>query len=107
MSLGRDGVFLSHCTMDCPGFLHRHYVVLRRTVQPWLVDSPSMLFKLVSALAFHIDRSRTVRPRLADRPGLTFFDSADKFQTVIITVIGMVDRPAMGRGPSTCAQNMC
>jgi hypothetical protein len=58
---------------------------------------------MVSALDFHIDRSRTVRPRLADHPGLTFSDSTDRIQTGFIAVTGTVDRPAMGRGPSACA----
>jgi hypothetical protein len=54
-----------------------------RTVQPWLADCLPMLFILVSALAFHFDRSQTVRPRQADRPGLTFSDSTDNFQTAL------------------------
>jgi hypothetical protein len=55
----------------------------------------------------YIDRSRTVRPWLADCLGLTFSDSSDTFQMCIITVTGTADRPAMGHGPSACAQNMC
>jgi hypothetical protein len=34
LELGRDDVFLCLCTMDCPGFLTRHYVVQGRTVRP-------------------------------------------------------------------------
>jgi hypothetical protein len=105
--LVRDGVFLSHCATNCSGFLPGQYVVLRQTVRPWLADSPPVLFKLVSALVFHINGTWTVRPRLADHPGLTFSDTANKFQTVIIAVTGTADRPAMGCGPSACAQNMC
>jgi hypothetical protein len=45
-----------------------------------------MLFNMVSALAFHIDKSRTVRPRMANCPGLTFFDSTNRFQTGIIVI---------------------
>jgi hypothetical protein len=82
-------------------------MVLVWTVRPLLADSPPVLFKLVSALAFHINRSRTVRPRRVDRPGLTFFDSTSKFQTIFIAVTGTTDRPTIGRGPSACAQNMC
>jgi hypothetical protein len=41
-------VFLSHFTIDYPGFLARQYVVLVRIVRPWLVDGPSVLFKMVS-----------------------------------------------------------
>jgi hypothetical protein len=78
-----------------------------RTVCSWLADSPPVLFKMVSALAFHIDRSRTVRPWLADRPGLTFSNNSNTFQTGIITVTGIADRPTMGRGPSVCVQNLC
>jgi hypothetical protein len=62
-----------------------------------------VLFNMVSAVAFHIDKSRTVRPRLANCPGLTFFDSTDRFQTGIIVVTGTTDRLAIGRGPSACA----
>jgi hypothetical protein len=66
-----------------------------------------MLFNMVSALGFHIGRSRTIQPRLANHPSLTFSDSTDMFQMGIIAVTGTVDRPAIGRGPSACAQNMC
>jgi hypothetical protein len=66
-----------------------------------------VLFNMVSALAFHIDRSRTVRPRLTDRPGLTFSGSTDRFQMGFIAVTGTADRLAMGHGPSACAQNLC
>jgi hypothetical protein len=100
-------VFLSHCTTDCSGFLAGRYVVLVRTVRQCLADNPPELFKLVSALVFHIDRSRTVQPRRADCPGLTFSDSTDRFQTVFIVVIGTLDHPAMGRGPSACVRKMC
>jgi hypothetical protein len=37
----------------------------------------------------------------------TFSDNSDSFQTGIIAVMRMVDRPALGRGPSACAQNWC
>jgi hypothetical protein len=107
MDLGRDDVFLSLCTTDCPGFLPGQYVVQGRTVRSWLVDSPPVVFSIVSAPAFHIDRSRTVRPRLADRPGLTFSDSTDMFQMRIIVVTCTSNRPALGRGPSVCAQTVC
>jgi hypothetical protein len=93
--------------MDCPWFLAGRYVVLVRTVRPWLEDSPPMLFKLVSALAFHIDRSRTIRPKRTDHPSLTFSDSTDRFQTVFIVVTRTADHPAIGRGPSASAQNLC
>ena len=107
MRLGRDDVFLSHCTTECSGFLLEYYVVLRQTVRPWLADSLPVLFKLVSALAFYIDRSRTVQPRLADRLGLTFSISADKFQTVIIAVTGTIDRPAMeAQTVRVCAEHV-
>jgi hypothetical protein len=43
-----------------------------------------MIFNMVSALAFQVDRSRTIRPRMADRPGLSFSDCTDGFQTGII-----------------------
>jgi hypothetical protein len=39
--------------------------------------------------------------------GLNFSDSSDRFQTVNIAVTGTTDRPAMGRGPSVCAQKLC
>jgi hypothetical protein len=52
-----------------------------------------------------VARSRTIRPGLADRPDLPFFDSSDRFQTGKLAVIGTADRPALGRGPSACAQN--
>jgi hypothetical protein len=38
---------------------------------------------------------------------LDFSDSSNMFQTVDITVIGTADRPAIGRGPSACAQKLC
>jgi hypothetical protein len=38
---------------------------------------------------------------------LDFSDSSDRFQTVDIAVIGMADRPAIGRGTSACAQKLC
>jgi hypothetical protein len=82
-------------------------VVQGRTVQSWLADSPTVLFNMVSAMAFHVDKSRTIQPSLADRPGLTFSDSTDRFQARIIVVIGMVDRLSIRHESSTCAQNMC
>jgi hypothetical protein len=60
-----------------------------------------------SALIFQVDRSRTVQPKRADRPGLTFSNSTDRFQTVFIAATRTADRPAMGRGPSSCAQKLC
>jgi hypothetical protein len=66
-----------------------------------------MLFNMVSALAFQVDRSRTVWLGLADRPGLTFSDSTDRFQTEIIAVTCTIDRTAVGRGQSACEQNVC
>jgi hypothetical protein len=36
-----------------------------------------------------------------------FSDSSDRFQTGKVAVMCTVDRPALGRGPSACAQNMC
>jgi hypothetical protein len=77
-------------------------VVQGRTVQPWLADSPPVLFNMVSALDFHIDRSRTVHPRLADRPSLTFSDSTDSIQTGFIAVTGTVDRPHVRRTCASC-----
>jgi hypothetical protein len=38
---------------------------------------------------------------------LTFSDSTDMFQTGIITVTYTADCPAVGRIPSSCAQNVC
>jgi hypothetical protein len=61
-----------------------------------------MLFNMVSALAFHVDRSGTVRPRLVDHPGLIFFDSTDRFQTGIIVVTGTADRPHVRRICASC-----
>jgi hypothetical protein len=66
-----------------------------------------MIFNMVSALVFQVDRSRTIRPRMADRPGLSFSDCTDGFQTGIIAVTCTADRPAVGRGPSACAQKLC
>jgi hypothetical protein len=39
--------------------------------------------------------------------GPTFSDNSDRFQTGIIAVMRTTDRPALGRGPSACAQNWC
>jgi hypothetical protein len=36
-----------------------------------------------------------------------FSDSSDRFQTGKIVVMCTADRPALGRGPSACAQKMC
>jgi hypothetical protein len=82
-------------------------VVQGRTVRPWLADSPPVLFNLVSALAFHIDRSQTIWPRLADSLGLTFSNNTDMIQTGIIAVTGTTDHSAMGREPSACVQKLC
>jgi hypothetical protein len=80
MSFGRDGVFLSHCTTDCSGFLTGQYVALVRTVRPLWADSPPMLFKLVSALLFHIDRFQTVWPGWTDCRSLTFLTTLTCFK---------------------------
>jgi hypothetical protein len=72
-----------------------------------MADNPLGLFLLAGALVFQVDMSRTVRPRRADRPGLTFSNSTDKFRTVFIAITGTADRPAMGLGPSACAQELC
>jgi hypothetical protein len=88
--------------------------VFTRTLCGPSVDRPTMVggqsarvVQIVSALAFHIDRSLTVRVRLADRPCLTFSDSTDMFQTDIIVVNGTVYRSTMGtdrpRVRRTCA----
>ena len=52
--------------------------------------------------------------RTADGPakvgglsGPRFSDSSDRFQTGKLAVICTTDRPASGRGPSACAQNVC
>jgi hypothetical protein len=39
--------------------------------------------------------------------GPYFSDSSDRFQREKIAVMRTADRPALGRGPSACAQNMC
>jgi hypothetical protein len=66
-----------------------------------------MYFNLVSVLAFQVDRSRTVRPRLVDHPVLTFSDSTNMFQMGIIVVTCTTERLAIERGTSACAQNLC
>jgi hypothetical protein len=114
MDWGRDCVFLSSCTTDYPGLLPERYLVPGVDNPAWLADSPAwladippMLFNRVSALAFQVDRSWTVRPGLTDRPGLSFSDITNRFQTRIIAVTSTADRPAIGRGPSACAQIVC
>jgi hypothetical protein len=39
--------------------------------------------------------------------GPQFPDSSDRFQTGKLAVMCTADRPALGRGPSACAHNMC
>jgi hypothetical protein len=39
--------------------------------------------------------------------GPHFSDSSDRFQTGKLVVMCTADRPALGRGPSACAQKMC
>jgi hypothetical protein len=39
--------------------------------------------------------------------GPYFSDSSDRFQTRKIAIMCAADRPARGRGPSACAQNLC
>jgi hypothetical protein len=39
--------------------------------------------------------------------GLRFSNSSDRFQTGKLAVICTADRPALGRGLSACAQNVC
>jgi hypothetical protein len=39
--------------------------------------------------------------------GPNFSDNSDSFQTGNIVVMCKADRPALGRGPSACAQNRC
>jgi hypothetical protein len=36
-----------------------------------------------------------------------FSNNSDRFQTGNIAVMCVADRPALGRGPSTCVQNWC
>jgi hypothetical protein len=36
-----------------------------------------------------------------------FSNSSNRFQTGKLAVMCTADRPALGRGPSACAQNMC
>jgi hypothetical protein len=36
-----------------------------------------------------------------------FFDSSDRFQTRKIAIMCTADHPALGHGPSACAQNLC
>jgi hypothetical protein len=63
-----------------------------------------MYFNLVSVLAFQVDMSWTVRPRLVDHPVFTFSDSTNRFQMGIIVVTCTTDRPA--RNISVCAKSM-
>jgi hypothetical protein len=39
--------------------------------------------------------------------GSRFSDSSDRFQTEKIAIMCTADRPALGRGPSARAQNVC
>jgi hypothetical protein len=65
-----------------------------------------MYFNLVSALVFQVDRSRTIWPGLADRPGLTFSDSTNTFQTGIIAITCMADHPVIG-ADRPCVRRSC
>jgi hypothetical protein len=38
---------------------------------------------------------------------LDLSDSSDRFQTVDIAITSTADHPAIGRGPSVCAQKLC
>jgi hypothetical protein len=39
--------------------------------------------------------------------GPNFSDNSDIFQMGYVAVMCTADRPALGRGPSACAQNRC
>jgi hypothetical protein len=39
--------------------------------------------------------------------GPHFSDNSDRFQTGKLVVMCTADHPALGRGPSACAHNMC
>jgi hypothetical protein len=52
--------------------------------------------------------------QVPDRPtlecgssGLDFSDISDRIQTVDVAVTGTADHPAIGHGPSACAQKLC
>jgi hypothetical protein len=45
--------------------------------------------------------------KVGGQSGPHFSDSSDRFQTGKIAIMCTVDRPALGRGPSACAQNVC
>jgi hypothetical protein len=54
-----------------------------------------------------VARSRTVPPRWVNCPDLTFLIALIDFKQEKIVVMCTVDRPALGRGPSACAENVC
>jgi hypothetical protein len=68
-------------------FVSLHYgpfEVFSRTISgPCAADGPLEFFWLTSALLFQVDRSRTVRPRTADHPALTFLIALTCFKRSI------------------------
>jgi hypothetical protein len=72
-----------------------------------LADRPLVLLRLIKHSVTQVCQVSD-RPALVGGPSdLDFSDSSDRFQMVDIAVTSTVDRPAIGRGPSACTQNLC
>jgi hypothetical protein len=76
-------------------------------VRPCRADGPRVLTPLGQS-------SGALSCQIADSPakvgglfGPHFSDNSNRFQTGKIAIMFTTDRPALGRGPSACAQKMC
>jgi hypothetical protein len=85
-----------------------------RTVSGACADRPAMNGGQFARITLTDQRSVISSCQVPDRPvleggpsGLDFSDKPDRFQMINIVVAGTADRPAMGRGPSACAQKLC
>jgi hypothetical protein len=78
----------------------------------WTVSGPcaDRLLILLRLIKLSVTQVCQVPERPASVGGpsdLDFSDNSDRFQTIDIAITGTVDRPALGRGPSACTQNLC
>jgi hypothetical protein len=72
-----------------------------------MVDSLLELLRLTKHFVIQVYQVPDRPSPVGGPSGLDFSDSSNRFKTVDIAVTGTTDRPAIGCGPSACAQKLC
>jgi hypothetical protein len=102
-------VIFGICTTDCPEDKLGQYCLPGHGPSGLVgrADGPHVLTPLSQSSGAPSCQVANGSAKVGGLSGPHFSDSSDRFQTGKIVVICMADRPALGRGPSACAQKMC